>query len=163
MGRRGGGLRAFLAAWIAVGFLVLVAGCASANKLGGSGMAAVLLQYSTPGQISEAVQEVFRENGYQVARAGLSQLVLEKEGSSINNLVYGNWTPGGGVWTRVKVRIIAAGEATWRVECDVFRVLDRNSLVEEEVKLSDWKGRGAQDLLDQVAKKLNGTRPAGQG
>lgn len=124
-------------------------------------MAAVLIKDNTPGQISEALQEVFHENGYQVARAGLSNLVLEKEGSSMNNLVYGNWSPDSGVWTRVKVKIVSAGEATWRVECDAFRVLDRNSLVEEEIKLSNWKGHGFQELLDQVARKLSTANSAG--
>ncbi len=107
-------------------------------------------------QIESATQGVFQGHAYQVARSGSADLAFEKEGSSMNTLVYGDWTPGK-VWVRVKVylrQLSAPNEIL--LECDAFMVNDYgDKRFEEEYRLSKMRRGAYQDLLEEVKTKVS--------
>lgn len=133
---------------------LVVSGCKSAEKQPVPGFAAVELTGNTPGQISEMAQEVFAEQGYQVARSGVTSLVFEKKGTGMNNAAYGNWLGDAPVWVRVKAQIGSVAGRTFRLECQAYMVRDRGAATEEEIKLGSMRRKPYQKLLDEVAARL---------
>jgi hypothetical protein len=137
---------------------LLGSGCSSVNKPESARFASVEIHGNTPGQISQVALDVFRENGYQVWRVDSSKLVFEKEGSTLNNVAYGSWLGGSGVWIRVKASIVPVSEQTFRLQCQAYLVRDRGGATEDEIKVNRMRGHRYQKLLDEVARRL-----AGQG
>lgn len=133
---------------------LLVSGCRSTAEEGVHSLAAVTITGNTPGQISQVAQGVFEENGYQVAKPGLTSLVFEKKASGMSNLAYGNWGVGSPVWLRVKLSTIPVGEQKYRLQCQADLVRDRGSATEEEIKVGSLHRKPYQRLLDEVAKRL---------
>ncbi len=137
----------------AAGWVVL-AGCQSDKTSSGSSDG-VVIQGNTPGQIRVAAEEVCREHGFVVARPGSELVVVEKPGSRMNNIAYGNWVDKKGVWLRLKLTVSQVGEARHRLECQAFLVRDRGGSTEEEIRT---RNRPYQSLLEEVAARL-GQRP----
>ena len=108
----------------------------AAQRISRSRRASVEIRGNTPGQIVDGALAVFGEKGYTVAQPGLTRLVCEKEGSTMRNLAYGNWIQDTPIWIRVKVSIVAAGEATCRLECHALMVRGKGEPVEEEISIS---------------------------
>lgn len=139
-------------AWCALGCL----GCQSADKMVSASFASVVISGNTPGQIRDAVVEIFRENGYKAAQTDPAGLIFEKEGSRMNNFAYGSWLGGTPVWFRVKAAIVPVGEMTFRLHCKAYMVQDKGGATEEEVELSRYRSGPYQKLLNEVAKHLTG-------
>ena len=134
---------------------LIASGCRSARKPASARFAAVELQGNTPGQIRKVAAEVFRTNGYKVVTTGLTNLIFEKEGTTMNNVAYGNWMGGTPVWVRVKGEIVPVSEGIFRLQCHAYMVRDKGSAAfEEETQLSNFRRRPYQRLLDQVAMRL---------
>ena len=134
-----------------------VAGCHSPDDPESHVLAAVVLRGNTPGQIGQVTTEVFRANHYSVAESGLTRLIFEKKGSGMNEFAYGSWLGDERVWVRVRASIIAAGEATFRLECRAWLVRDRGSAAEEEISVGRMHRRPYEKLLNEVADRLAGT------
>ena len=144
-----------LAAVLVAGCLAgALTGCKTSDTPASSGFAAVEIQGNTPGQISEMAIQVFEEAGYLTAMPGRTRLVFEKEGSSMNNVAYGNWIGDTPVWVRVKVSVVHVSETRYRLECQAFMVRDRASTTEEEIKLSSVRRSTYQKLLEETARRL---------
>jgi len=106
-------------------------------------------------EIEAATQKVFAEHGYQEARSKGSQLVFEKEGTGMNTLVYGDWSPKT-VWVRVKVYVQDLSSVQQvLLECDAYMVAEHGDThFEEEHKLTAVHRGRFQDLLDEVSHRL---------
>ena len=107
-------------------------------------------------QIESATQDVFQGHAYQVTRSRPGEFVFEKQGSSMNTLMYGDWSPGK-VWVRVKVYLRELGAPNEiLLECDAFMVNNYGDVrFEEEYKLSKMRRGAYQDLLEEVKKKVS--------
>ena len=100
------------------------------------------------------VMDVFRNHGYETVQSGATNLVFEKKASTWNNFTYGNWGDEASLTIRVKTNIVPVGEQAFMLECQAFIVRDRGRSTEEETKLSNMKRHSYQEILDEVAKRL---------
>lgn len=146
-------------AW--AGFAVLLcciaaAGCQSTKQEDSSILSSVVLSGNTPGQIGKVTAEVFQKHEYRVAESGLTRLVFEKQGSGMNNFAYGSWLKDDPIWVRVRISIVQAGEATFRLQCRAWLVRDKDSPVEEEIKIRHIHHKPYDELLGEVATRLGG-------
>jgi hypothetical protein len=145
--------------WITLALLLAIclvglSGCESTDKPKDTILASVIISGNTPGQIREAVKEVFRENGYQVSQTDAGGLILEKEASRMSNLAYGSWLGDSSVWIRVKTSIVPDGEMAFRLECSAFLVRDKGSAAEEELGQGKLHKKQYQKLLEEVAARF---------
>ena len=132
-----------------------VTGCRSVGKPASASFASVEISGRTPEQIRDASVAVFREAGYTIVTTTTTDLVAEKEGTQANKLAHGDWVSGGSVWVRVKATIVPLSAGQHRLQCNASMVRGKgDSFFEEEVKLSNLRGRPYQNLLDEVAKRL---------
>jgi hypothetical protein len=135
---------------------ILMTGCQTSEKSADASFASVMINDYTPNEIRDVVVEVFRNDGYKAAKASFSNIVLEKEGSKMNNMSYGNWM-GENVWIRVKAAVVPTTEKTCRLQCQAYMVRDKGGAVEEEVKLGYFHRKQFQNMLYEVRSRLNGT------
>jgi hypothetical protein len=135
--------------------LVAASGCRSTDKSASGGFASVMISGNTPGQIRNKTVEVFRADGYKVARSDPDHMIFEKEGSGMNNFAYGNWVGDTLVWVRVKASVVAAGEMTFRLQCRAYIVRDIGGSTEEEIPLSGFRKGPYQKLLEEVARRFS--------
>jgi hypothetical protein len=151
----------------ACGVLLLGAGCSSTGKPDTQPLAWVQVHGQPPERVRDVTAEVFREHGYQVTRRGYVNLVFERQGSTMNNLSYGNWM-GKGVFVRVKATVVDISPGNCRVECEAFVLRNRGEVLEEEIRINKLHRHPYQELLDEVAKRLkvsptNGPSASGAG
>ena len=131
---------------------LLFVGCKSAPSTGSSWMASVVIPETTSSQIRVTAVEVFQIHGYQVKSMTTSEVVFEKPGSSMENMLYG--TLSSGVWTRVKVRVRDHGLDARLLECNAYRVENHDDrALETERKL--YKSGPYQKLLEEVKSRLH--------
>lgn len=119
--------------------------------------AAVQIRGNTPGQITQMVTEVFQEHGYTQGSKRAGALVFEKPGSKLSNLAYGSWLGETPVWVRVKLSIIPSGEQQYTLRCQAYRVQDKGSSTEEELKIGKMGNGPYQKLLEEVASRFKPT------
>jgi len=126
-------------------------------------LAFVEIKGKTPLEIARAISDVFREANYLPARPVANHkmmLMFEKEGTTGDFLMYGDWSSNK-PWYRVKLNVKDLGPETQLVECDAFRVIGHGDpRFEEETKLSHFKRKPYQELLDQVKERLTGISAA---
>jgi hypothetical protein len=136
---------------------VLNSGCRSVNGPASTSFASVTLNGPTVEQIRQTTTTVFRENGYQALASG-EKLVFEREGSLANTLSRdGLLAAQGGARTMVRVRaeVVDLGTGARRLQCQAYMVSGAgDSFFEEEHRVSNLSRRPYQNLLDQVAKRL---------
>ena len=143
------------------GFVMVIcwmaaAGCHSTKQEDSSILSSVVLTGNTPGQIGQVMADVFQKHNYRVMESGLSRMVFEKEGSGMDNFAYGSWLKDDPIWVRVRVSIVPAGEATFRLQCRAWLVRDKDSPIEEEIKISHIHHKPYDELLGEVATRLGG-------
>jgi len=127
------------------------AGCKSAPTTGSSWMASVVIPETTNSQIRVTAVEVFQIHGYQVKTMTPGELVFEKPGSRMDNVLYG--TLSSGVWTRVKLRVRDHGPDARLLECNAYRVENHDDrALETERQL--LKSGPYQKLLEEVKGRL---------
>src|SRR5215813_14860577 len=136
-------------------FLLLAsAGCRSHPDTPSTRLASVLITNHPVVEVEAATEAVFTEHGYQTIRSKSSHLVFEKEGTGMNTLVYGNWSPKK-VWVRVKVDAdYLSSLQQVLLECDAFMVAEHGDQhFEEEHKLTAVHRGRFQDLLDEISRR----------
>src|SRR5882724_3886073 len=145
------GLLMFLAS---IGF-----GCKSPNAPATDSLASIAIKGKTPLEIARAISEVFKEAHYVAARPAANHkmmLMFEKEGSTGDMVVYGDWSSNK-PWYRVKLNIKSLDAETQLVECDAYRVTEHGDpRFEEEKRLTRFKKGAYQDLLNRVKDRLSG-------
>lgn len=130
-------------------------GCSTAARGGPSTFASVVIDGHTRDEISRATMEVFNSHYYITAMGGTEMLMFEKSGGSMDNILYGGWSPGE-VTIRVKVHLSSAGATSCLVSCQGYMVRDANDpMVEDEQKLSKLRRGPYQKLLEEVREKVN--------
>ncbi len=138
---------------------LLLSGCkstsTSTSSTKSSRLASVVIRGHSVADVSSATHRVFTENGYQATAIKSGDLAFDKQGSSMNTLVYGDWS-GKPVWIRVKVYLRDLGAANGiLLDCDAFTVLERGDAhFEEERKMTKLRHGTYQDLLDKVGQRL---------
>ena len=130
------------------------AGCRSTEKSAAERFASVVISGNTPGQIRDATMEVFGRNGYKTVDSSPGNLVFEKQGSHMNNFVYGSWLSDDPVWIRVKAAIVPAGEMRYRLQCAAYMVRDKDGSTEEQLALTHVHHGAYQKMLDEVAERF---------
>lgn len=130
---------------------LFVAGCKSAPTTGSSWMASVVIPETTSSQIRVTAVEVFQIHGYLVKSMTGSEVVFDKQGSRMDNVLYG--TLSSGVWTRVKLRVRDHGLNARLLECNAYRVENHDDrALETERQL--LKSGPYQKLLEEVKARL---------
>jgi hypothetical protein len=142
--------------------LLLSTGCSSSSskKSENPRFASVEILKNTPGQIDEMVVQVFRAHGYETDRKKWPHSVFEKKASRFSVLEYGTWGDDTPLTDRVRVSILPVGDETFMLQCQAFMVKDRGMALEEEVKLGHRASKPYQELLDEVAHRLNPGGPS---
>lgn len=114
-------------------------------------MASVLFTNKTVAQIRVTSLEVFQADGYRLKSRQTNELVLDKPGSTMQNILYGGLSSG--TWTRVKMRVRDAGPKGYCLEADAYRVdnYDDRALESERKML---KSGFLQKLLEAVKARL---------
>ena len=136
------------------GLAVWMAGCGTFDQGSAESFASVKIQGNTPRQIRDAAADVFAGHGYKVIMTK-TNLICEKQGSSMDNVAYGNWTGGEPVYVRVKVEAVLLSQGTCRLQCLAYKVRDKGSFAfEEEVKVAGMGSHAYQKMLNEVAAKL---------
>jgi hypothetical protein len=128
-------------------------GCRTVGKSDPAQIASVEIHGHPLPRVRDVTAEVFHEHGYEVMKRGWVDLVFEREGSSMNNIAYGNWM-GSGIWVRAKVRIADISPEESRIDCEAFLLRNRGEPTEEEIKIRKIHSHQYQKLLNEVAKRL---------
>jgi hypothetical protein len=142
---------------MSLGGLVL-GGCSSPGKPDSARFASVSIRGHTVDQVRDATSQVFHADGFKVIKKGWANLLLEKEGSSMNNIAYGNWM-GSGIWVRAKVTIVDIAPSESRIDCEAFLVRTKDGATEEEIKINKLHRHHYQKLLDEVSRRLSAPLP----
>lgn len=129
------------------------AGCKSTDKPETAQFASVEIRGRTPQQIRAATADVMREHGYKAATGNVSTIVFEKEGSTMNNIAYGNWM-GGGIATRAKISLVPVTDDMFRLECHAFLVRSKGEAVEEEITIKGIHRGQYQKMMNEIGKRL---------
>jgi len=132
----------------------LTGGCSTAARGGPNSFASVVIENHTTDEIRRAAIAVFTSHYYVTAMGGTDMLIFEKSGGSMDNILYGGWSPGE-VTIRVKVQISSSGPTSYLVSSQGFMVRNANDLaIEDEQKLSKLRRGPYQKLLEEVRKKV---------
>lgn len=142
---------AVLAAVCVMAFVLC--GCKTDERPESAKFASVEIRGHNPQEIRATTADVFRENGFTPKSGNLSTIVFERQGSTMNNIAYGNWM-GGGIASRATVNFIPVTGDLFRIECHAFLVRNSGEVLEEEVRIKSIHSGTYQKMLKEVAKRL---------
>ena len=138
----------------------LITGCGTFDKPSAEKFASVIIEGQTPARIRDVTAGYFRERGFNIVAMSKTNVVCEKQGSSSDNVVYGNWMGGEPVWLRIKLTIVPLNEGLCRLQCLAFKVRDKGSMAfEEEVQVSKMAAHHYRKIMQEVAARLRGPPP----
>ena len=145
---------------VVLGLLLLAcawtSGCKSGESPRSNAMASVRLHTATTEEVRQAIFDVFQENYYQVGETNVTRLTFEQPGTRMDKINYGGFFEDS-LWRRIKVTISRFGDKAHLVEADAYIVRHyEEGFFEEEQKLYRWNKGRYQDLLDEVAARLEG-------
>lgn len=83
----------------------------------GGPVAAINVRAHTSAQVSEVVERVFIDHGYQPILRDIDGITFERNGSKADQIVYGDWDNGQRVSRRVKVSIASRDDVHYRLRC----------------------------------------------
>jgi hypothetical protein len=132
----------------------VLCGCSSAHKPASASFASVVIPNRSPEQVRTAATAVFSEAEYHLAITDGANLVFEREGSRKQQLSYGGLVGDAPVVERVRAQIVPLAGGSQRLQCKAYIVRNPHDLIEDEVRLADWRSGPYQKLLDEVAKRL---------
>lgn len=134
--------------------LVASSGCSTAARGGPASFASVIVEDHTMEEIGRAAIAVFTSHAYATTLGGPDILVFEKPGGSMDNLLYGGWSPGE-VTIRVKVYLTASSATSYLVSCNGFLVRNANDMaIEDEQRLTKLRRGPYQKLLEEMQERL---------
>ncbi len=135
--------------------VLLFAGCKTHDdKPDSADFASVEIRGHTMQQIQSVTSDVFHEHNYKATTGSLTSLVFEKEGTTMNNIAYGNWM-GTGIASRVKLLFVPVTDDVFRIDCHAFLVRNKGETLEEEIPVTHIHHKQYQKMLDEIAKRLN--------
>jgi hypothetical protein len=134
--------------------LSLCAGCSSTPETDSDPLAYVEIHGQPHDKVADMAALVFHDHGYTVTRKGWAHLVFEKQGSTMNDIAYGDWLDGR-MWVRVKATVVEESPGNCRLECEAFLLRGRGQALEEEIRINKLHSHKYNQLLKEVAKRLN--------
>lgn len=142
---------------LAAGVLLMlgVSACQSPHGSPSPYLAAITVTNRTLTQVETATYASFKEQGFRAYRQAQGEFLFEREGTSMNNVVYGDWSMKR-PWERIKVYIKESlpGQRV-RVGCNAYMVREHGDpRFEEEQKLSRLHRGHYEDLLEKVYQLL---------
>src|SRR5262245_57933567 len=78
-------------------------------------------------QVSDVLERVFVDEGYQAVQRARDSMTFERPGSKTDRVLYGNWL-GGDMAQRIKVTIVSRGDETYRLRAAPSVVRDPHDL-----------------------------------
>ena len=138
---------------------LLSAGCQSTPTPEIVPFASVEIHGHPVDRVRDVTAQVFNEHGYELMKRGWVDLVFEKEGSTMNNIAYGNWM-GSGIWVRVRAKITDISPGESRINCEACLLRNRGEPTEEEIRINKLHRHPYQKLLNEVVKRLKIETPA---
>ena len=146
-----------LTAFACLSLAFLGAGC-GAMKPNGASFASVNIQGHSMEEIAAATAKVFGEDGYTGGLAGPGKLVFQQEASRATTFsqegLYAT-SQGAKTMNRVRVEIVPlSGSAGYRLQCQAYIVRDAGAMLEDEVRLANFRSGPYQRLLNKVKKNL---------
>ena len=97
----------------------------------GAPSAAITVKARSSFQVTDVVERVFVDHGYQTTLRTAEGLTFERKASRMDNLLYGDWNEGE-VVQRVKVTIASKGEERYRLGCIPYVVRDPHDISFED-------------------------------
>ena len=147
------------AAMISLGLLLAGVGCGSLGGPASASFASVTIQNRSLEEIVGATTKVFGAEGYTGGMSGPGKMVFQKVASrattmSREGLVATHY--GARTVDRVRVEIDSLGGGTsYRLQCQAYVVRNAgDSMLEDEVRLTNLRGAPYQSLLNKVKKQL---------
>jgi hypothetical protein len=147
------------AAMISLGLLLAGVGCGSLGGPASASFASVTIQNRSLEEVVGATTKVFSADGYTGGVSGPGKMVFQKEASrattmSREGLVATHY--GARTLDRVRVEIDSLGGGTsYRLQCQAYVVRNAgDSMLEDEVRLTNLRGAPYQSLLNKVKKQL---------
>ena len=144
---------------ITLGLLLTGVGCGSLGGPASASFASVTIQNHSLEEIVGATTKVFSADGYIGGMSGPGKMVFQKEASrattmSREGLVATHY--GARTVDRVRVEIDSMGGGTsYRLQCQAYVVRNAgDSMLEDEVRLTNLRGAPYQSLLNKVKKQL---------
>ncbi|HEV2209457.1 MAG TPA: hypothetical protein VG167_11815 [Verrucomicrobiae bacterium] len=135
--------------------LLVLTGC-STEKPESKRYASVVVQGNTPGQIAAAATQVLHENGYSPVQVEPPNLVYEKRGNRWAQIKYGSAIDDTPIFVRVKVAIVPAGEAQFRLDAHAYYVWDKGGPTEQEITSNLPRSGPIQKMLEEIVRRLGG-------
>lgn len=98
---------------------------------------------------------VLKENGYEVGKSTVEEMMFEKQATTMQDLAYGGWGSGP-AWSRVRIRTKQLVDGGYRIDMTASWVRDRGSKsMEEEKPVSKLGGGPFRTLLKEIRSKLS--------
>jgi hypothetical protein len=128
-------------------------GCQTAARGGSSSFASVVIENHTMDEIRKAAIAVFTGHFYHTRVSGPDILVFEKAGSTMDNVLYGGWSPD--VTLRVKLYITSASSVSYQLSAQAFMVREAgDTRIEDEQRLTKLRRGPYQKLLEEIKARL---------
>ncbi len=133
--------------------IFLLTGCKTPPPGAEGSLAWVEIKGQTGPVINDAVDAVFKQNGYHLKKALRGEAVYQKPGSTSDNIAWGDWSSG--VSIRVNVRVNPKPNGVYLVFCDASIIRSADDPVMEETQKIHFRRAPYQQLLDEVKAKLD--------
>lgn len=111
------------------GAAVLLSSCSILEPGGPS--AAITVKARSSFHVTDVVERVFVDHGYQTTLRTAEGMTFERKASRMDNLLYGDWNEDE-ITQRVKVTIASKGEERYRVGCIPYVVRDPHDAAFED-------------------------------
>lgn len=142
-----------LGCWLAVALAVgLFSGCSSIGGGAPSGQSQVVITGHSEGEIDMKAQEVFYRHGFSFKGGDSGQLIFERAGGAIENVLYGNWQ-GKDTFTRVSVFVTRRDHQVYALRARSVVVRDTFGETVDEENF-DVQGARYGVLLNKIKTEL---------
>jgi hypothetical protein len=121
----------------------------------GQPTAAITVKSHSAFNVTDVVERVFVDDGYQTVLRTGDGLTFESKASKTDKVFYGDWNEGD-VTQRVKVAISSNGEEKFRIRCIPYVVRDPHDVsFEDQHRRFDLISPHYSSLLKEVRKQLD--------
>jgi FtsZ-binding cell division protein ZapB len=135
---------------------LLATGCSSIKSPGSASHAGLTIRGHSYADTVLMTRRVFAERGFKIAEAKENRMVLERDGSKVDQAKFGGWD-GSHVSTRIKLDIEELGADIQYLRLDVYSVSDAGNMLEDENRVMMFSSRKWQEMLEEIQARLDGT------
>ena len=101
------------------------------------------------------IAHVMKQNGYDVGKSTVEEMMFEKQASTMQDLAYGGWGSGP-AWSRVRIRTKQLVDGGYRIDMTAGWVRDRGSKsMEEEKPVTKLGGGPFRSILKEIRDKVS--------